>query len=65
VHFTNTLSGFIEYKPANKSDHQAFKTVVHTIWVEGEGTVLLRHYLNGNLVMTRINPVLYIPQMNT
>jgi hypothetical protein len=65
AHFTNTLSDFIEYQPANKSDRQAVRTAANTIWVEGEGTVLLRHYLNGNLVTTRINPVLYIPQMNT
>ena len=65
AHFTNSMNDFIEYKPADKNNRQAVRTAAHTIWVEGQGTVLLRHYLNGDLVTTRINPVLYIPQMNT
>ena len=49
------------YANLHGSGLQPVRTAAHTIWVEGQGTVLLRHYLNGTLVMTRIHPVLYIP----
>ena len=58
VHFTNNKDDFIEYEA---SERQPVRTAAHTIWVEGQGTVLLRHYLNGKLVTTRLYPVLYIP----
>ena len=65
AHFTNNKNDFIEYTPINDSDRQPVRTAAHTIWVEGQGTVLLRHYLNGTLVTTRIHPVLYIPAITT
>ena len=58
AHFTNNKNDFIEYTP---SERQPVRTAAHTIWVEGKGTVLLRHYVNGTLVTTRVHPVLYIP----
>jgi transposase InsO family protein len=64
VHFTNRKSDFISYKPYPKSDRQPVRTAAHTIFVEGSGTVLLRHYVNKTLVMTRVHPVLYIPSMS-
>ena len=62
AHFTNNKDDFIEYEP---SERQPVRTAAHTIWVEGQGTVLLRHYLNGKLVTTRLYPVLYIPAIAT
>ena len=62
VHFTNNKNDFIKYTP---SERQPVRTATHTIWVEGQGTVLLRHYVNGTLVMTRVHPVLYIPAVAT
>ena len=63
AHFTNNKNDFIKYTPASESDRQPVRTTAHTIWIEGQGTVLLRHYLNGNLATTRFHPVLYIPAM--
>ena len=65
AHFTNNKNNLIEYTPASESDRQPVRTTAHTIWIEGQRTVLLRHYLNGNIAMTRLNPVLYIPAMTT
>ena len=62
MHFTNNKDDFIKYEA---SERQPVQTAAHTIWVEGQGTVLLRHYLNGKLVMTRLYPVLYIPAIAT
>jgi transposase InsO family protein len=61
AHFTFEREDFIEYKPV--SDRQPVKTAAHTIYVEGIGTVLLRHYINSLPITTRIFPVLHIPKM--
>jgi hypothetical protein len=61
AHFTFEREDFIEYKPV--SDRQPVKTVAHTIYVEGIGTVLLWHYINLLPVTTQIYPVLHIPKM--
>ena len=58
MHLANNKDDFIEYEP---SEQQPVQTAAHTIWVEGQGTVLLRHYLIGKLVTTRLHLVLYIP----
>ena len=50
VHFTFDKDDFIEYKPV--SDRQPVKTAAHTIYVEGTGTVLLRHDVNSLPVTT-------------
>ena len=62
AHFTNNKNDFIKYTP---SERQPVRAATHTIWVEGQGTVLLRHYVNGTLVTTRVHPVLYIPAIAT
>jgi transposase InsO family protein len=64
AHFTNRKSDFISYQPYSQSDRQPVRTAAHTIFVEGSGTVLLRHYVNKTLVTTRVHPVLYIPSMS-
>jgi len=65
AHFTNNISDFIDYTPIAKSDRLPVKTAAHTIYVEGTGTVLLKHYIDNKLVITRVNPVFYIPSMST
>ena len=52
AHFTNNISDFIDYTPIAKSDRMPVKTVAHTIYVEGTGTVLLKHYIANKLVTT-------------
>jgi transposase InsO family protein len=64
AHFTNRKSDFISYQPYSQSDRQPVRTAAHMIFVEGSGTVLLRHYVNKTLVTTRVHPVLYIPSMS-
>ena len=46
AHFTNNLSDFIEYKPASPENRTPVRTAAHTIYVEGEGTILLKHLIN-------------------
>src|SRR6266702_4378278 len=64
AHFTNNISDFINYTPITKSDRIPVKTAAHTIFVEGTGTVLLKHYIANKLVTTRVYPVFYIPSMS-
>ncbi len=52
AHFTNNISDFIDYSPLAKSDRMSVKTVAHTIYVEGTGTILLKHYIANKLVTT-------------
>src|SRR6201996_8281229 len=65
AHFTYNINDFIEYMPFSESERVPVRTAAHQIFVEGSGTVLLWHYINGSLAMTRIHPVLYIPNMST
>src|SRR3984885_5518671 len=65
AHFTNNKNDFIEYTPVSLSERIPVRTASHTIFVEGSGTVLLRHYINDSLVTTRVHPVLFIPTMST
>jgi len=65
AHFTNKISDFIDYTPIAESDRMPVRTVAHTIYVEGTGTVLLKHYITNKLVTTRVSPVFYIPSMST
>ena len=64
AHFTNNISDFIEYEPMPVHDRIPVNTAAHTIFVEGTGTVLLKHYINETRVTTRVHPVLYIPEMS-
>ncbi len=52
AHFTNNISDFIDYTPIAKSDRMPVKTAAHTIYVEGTGSVLLKHYIANKLVTT-------------
>jgi len=52
AHFTNNISDFINYMPIAKSDRMPVKTAAHMIYVEGTGTVLLRHYIANKLYST-------------
>ncbi len=52
AHFTNNISNFIDYTPIAKSDRMPVKTAAHTIYVEGTGTVLLKHYIANKLITT-------------
>ena len=65
AHFTFSKNDFIEYTSFSESERLPVRTAAHQIFVEGSGTVLLRHYINESLVTTRIHPVLYIPAMST
>jgi hypothetical protein len=65
AHFTYDKSYFINFKPATGSNRIAVRTAAPMIYVEGHGTVLLKHIINHTLVTTRVHPVLYIPQMST
>ncbi len=64
AHFTNNISDFIDYTPIAKSDRMPVKTVAHTIYVEGTGSALLKHYIANKLITTRVYPVFYIPSMS-
>jgi len=61
VHFTYNINDFIKYIPFSESERVPVRTAAHQIFVEGSGTVLLKHCINGSFAMTRIHPVLYIP----
>jgi len=52
VHFTHNKSDFINFIPAKQSNRQPIRTTAHTIFVEGLGKVLLRHFMNQTLVTT-------------
>ena len=65
VHFTFSKNDFIEYTSFSESERLPVGTAAHQIFVEGSGTVLLRHYIDESLVTTRIHSVLYIPAMST
>src|SRR6266571_3806772 len=64
AHFTNNISDIIDYTPIAKSDRMPVKTAAHIIYVEGTGSVLLKHYIANKLVTTRVHPVFYIPSMS-
>ena len=40
-------------------------TATHTIYVEGEGAVLLKYKVNGKTVKTCLEHVLHVPQITT
>ena len=65
VHFTFNKNDFIEYMSFSESERLPVRTAARQIFVEGSGTVLLQHYIDGSLVTTQIHPVFYIPAMST
>jgi hypothetical protein len=64
AHFTSDINDFIEYMPLPPKERSPVKTATHTIYVEGRGTVLLKHYIHNKIVTTHLHPVLYIPQLS-
>ena len=51
-HFSNNRSDFIHYTPLSKINRIPVQTASTPTFVEGYGTVLLKHKLNGSLVTT-------------
>ena len=64
-HFSNNRSDFIHYTPLSKMNRIPVQTASTPTFIEGYGTVLLQHKLNGSLVTPWIHPVLHIPNMST
>jgi hypothetical protein len=64
THFTSDINDFIEYMPLPPKERSPVKTAAHTIYVEGCGTVLLKHKVHNTTVTTRLHPVLYIPKLS-
>ena len=65
AHFTFDKNDFINYTPATPQEKTPVKTAAHTIYVEGKGTVLIKHLVGDELVTTRLHPVLHIPNIST
>jgi hypothetical protein len=59
------LNDFIEYRKYKPYERTPVTTATHTIYVEGEGIVLLKHKVNGRTVKTRLEHVLHVPQITT
>jgi len=64
-HFCFDLNDFIEYWKYKPHERTPVTTAAHTIYVEGEGTVLLKHLVNGKTVRTHLEHVLHVPQITT
>ena len=65
AHFMHDFNVFIEYKPLPVDKRIPVKTASNMIYVEGIGTVLLKHKQGNKLVTTCLFPVLYIPQSSS
>jgi hypothetical protein len=65
AHFTHEINDFIEYTPFKPSERSPIATASNVIYIEGKGTVLLKHKVDNKLVTTRLYPVLYIPKLTT
>ena len=64
AHFTFDKNNFINYTPAILQERTPVKTAMHTIYMEGKGTVLIKHLVGDELVTTRFHPVLHIPNIS-
>ncbi len=64
-HFCFDLNDFIEYQKYKPHERTPVTTASHTIYVEGEGAVLLKHNVNGKTVRTCLEHVLHMPQITT
>ena len=51
-----------QYKPHERTP---VTTAAHTIYVEGEGAVLLKHMVDGKTIKMRLEHVLHVPQITT
>jgi len=64
AHFTYDINDFIEYEKLAPKDREPVRTAAHTIYVEGKGTILLKHKVGDKLVTTRLYPVLHVPDIS-
>ena len=62
-HFCFNLKDFIEYWKYKPHKRTPVTTATHTIYVKGEGAVLLKHNVNGQTVKTCLEHVLHVPQI--
>jgi hypothetical protein len=64
-HFCFDLNDFIEYQEYKPHERTPVTTAANTIYVEGEGAVLLKHMVNGKTVKTCLEHVLHVLQITT
>jgi hypothetical protein len=64
-HFCFDLNDFIEYRKYKPYEWTPVTTATHTIYVEGEGAVLLKHMVDGKTIKTHLEHVLHVPQITT
>jgi hypothetical protein len=62
-HFTQEINDFIEYCTPLPHERIPVNTASNKIYVVGEGSVLLKHYLGDKLVTTCLTKVLHIPDI--
>jgi hypothetical protein len=65
LHFCFDMNDFIEYRKYKPHERTPVTTAAHTIYVEGEGAVLLKHKVNGRTVKTCLEHVLHVLQITT
>jgi len=65
LHFCFDLNDFIEYRKYKPHERTPVTTAAHTIYVEGEGAVLLKHKVNGKTIKTHLKHVLHVLQITT
>ena len=64
-HFCFDLNDFIEYQKYKPHERTPVTTAAHSIYVEGEGAVLLKHMVDGKTIKTCLEHVLHMPQITT
>jgi hypothetical protein len=65
LHFCFDLNDFIEYRKYKPHERTLVTTAAHTIYVEGEGAVLLKHMVDGKTIRTHLEHVLHVLQTTT
>jgi len=65
LHFCFDSNDFIKYWKYKPHERTPVTTAAHTIYVEGEGAVLLKHKVNGKTVKTCLEHVLHMLQITT
>jgi hypothetical protein len=65
LHFCFDLNDFIEYQKYKPHERTLVTTATYTIYVEGEGTVLLKHKVDGKTIKMHLEHVLHMPQITT
>jgi len=64
-HFCFDLNDFIKYRKYKPHERTSVTTAAHTIYVKGEGAVLLEHKVNGRTVKICLKHVLHVLQITT